>query len=122
MDAGTSFGGELPPYDEFRMGGLSSFLGLAPGQLRGHYLGIASLGYRYRITRLPPSLGDGVYAITRCDVGNVWEDSDDIATDDLLIGGGAGVAVDTIPGPMYVAYGRAEGGFDRIYFTIGARF
>ena len=120
LQGGTGFGAELPAYAQFALGGLFGFAGLAEGQFRGSYLGVATLGYAYRILQLPSQLGKGVYAVTRFDVGNVWQDEFDAG--DVLYGGLIGLGADTAIGPMYLSYGAADGGYDRFYVSIGTAF
>lgn len=120
LQGGTGFGDDLPGYAQFKLGGPFGFAGLAEGQFRGSYLGVASFGYAYRILQLPSQLGKGVYAVTRFDAGNVWEDEFD--TDDVRSGGAAGLGADTAIGPMYLGYGFAEGGYQRFYLSLGTAF
>jgi NTE family protein len=120
LQGGTSLGDELPGYAQFRLGGPFGFAGLAENQFRGSYLGVVSLAHRYRLLQMPSQLGRGVYTIARFDVGNVWEESVD--TGDLRYGGALGIGADTAIGPLYLAYGRADGGFDQIYFSLGTAF
>jgi NTE family protein len=120
LSGGTSLNSDLPEYAQFTMGGPFSFSGLAEDQFRGSYLGIASLGYRYRIVRMPAQLGRGVYAITRLDYGNAWADEFDAG--DMLYGAMIGLGADTALGPILLGYGQAEGGYDRIYFSLGTAF
>jgi NTE family protein len=120
LQGGTSLNSDLPGYAQFTMGGPFSFAGLAEEQFRGSYLGIASVGYRYRIMRMPAQLGRGVYAVTRIDYGNVWVDEFDVG--DMLYGGLVGMGADTSVGPILISYGQAEGGYDRFYFSLGTSF
>lgn len=119
---GTGFSSELPPYAALEAGGMEDFGGFAPGQLRGAYIGIAALGYRFRISRLPPGLGDGIYLALRAEAGNAWPESDVIGTDDLRYGGTAALAADTLIGPFYLGYGYANGGYSRAFMALGTRF
>ena len=122
LTGGSSLDTEIPEYDEFKLGGPFLFSGLADGQKRGPYLGVASLGYRYRLSRLSPSIGQATYLITRVDTGNVWEDSSDAGTDDIIWGGSVGIGADTIAGPILLGYGRAEGSYSSWYFSLGTSF
>jgi len=54
--------------------------------------------------------------------GNVWEDLDDISSADSIFGGSFWAGVDTPVGPVYVGYGRAEGGEDAFYISLGRVF
>lgn len=120
LQGGTGFGDELPTFAQFKLGGPFSFAGLAEGQFRGSCLGVASLGYSYRLLQLPAQLGKGIYALSRVDVGNVW--ATDFDEDDLRYGGAVGLGADLSIGPLYVAYGRADEGYDCFYFSLGTVF
>ena len=120
LQGGSGRGDELPSYAQFKLGGPFVFAGLAEEQFRGDELAVASLGYRYRLKALPSPLGRAVYALTRLDIGNVWADGED--RDDLRTGVAVGLGADTALGPLYLAYGLADGGYDRIYFSLGTAF
>ncbi len=120
LQGGTSLGGDLPGYAQFTLGGPFSFAGLAEDQFRGSYLGVASISYRYRLMELPSQVGRGIYTIARFDTGNVWQEGVD--TGDLRYGGALGIGADTAIGPLYLAYGRADGGYSRVYFSLGTAF
>ena len=119
---GSSFGTDLPDYAWFDVGGLDSFAGMAPYQLRGDYYGVGSLGYRYRLGRLPPGIGNGFFALLRGDAGNAWFDANDVRFENLDYGVLAGLGADTIAGTCTIAVGKAEGITTRFYFSIGNTF
>lgn len=121
-ELGSALGGTIPAYNAFLLGGLFSFSGLAPQQQRGSYVGVLSLGYRLRLGRLAPSLGRSVYLWTRADAGNTWMTSDEIDESDLLFGGTVGLGAETLIGPIHLAYGQSEQGFNSFYVSIGTAF
>ena len=122
LSGGSSLNTDLPFYALFDIGGLNSFAGMAPYQLRGNYYGVGSLDYRFLLTRLSPTFGNGIYALLRGDAGNAWYDPDDIGLDDLEYGVLAGVGADTIFGTCILAVGKAESLNTRFYFSIGNVF
>ncbi|MEN8255433.1 MAG: patatin-like phospholipase family protein, partial [Verrucomicrobiota bacterium] len=122
LSIGSSLGADLPFYALFDVGGLDSFAGMAPYQLRGDYYGVGSLGYRYRLGRLPPAFGNGIYALLRGDAGNAWDTSDNIQVEDLDYGALVGLGADTILGTCTIAIGKAESIDPRFYFLIGNTF
>ena len=83
---------------------------------------MASIGYRYRFGKLPPSLGEGVYVMGRMDSGNTWEDGEEVNTSHALMGSTVGFGADTIFGPIYIGHGTTEGGNSRFYFSLGSLF
>lgn len=120
LQGGSALGSDLPGYAQLTLGGPFSFSGLPENQFRGSYLGVGSLGYRYRLLQLPAQLGRAVYVMTRIDSGNVWQD--EVDTGDLRVGASAGIGADSALGPLYFGYGRADGGYDALYFSLGTTF
>ena len=119
---GTNLGSEIPVYDEFLVGGLFSLGGYSEGELRGQVTAGVTAGYHYRLLSLPSGLGEGIYVGGLVDARNVWADTSEISLDDLRYGFTVVVGADTVAGPLFLAYGRAEGGRDRIYVTLGRTF
>ncbi len=109
---GWSPGSTLPTYDEFSLGGFASLSGFADNQLRGQYLGVGRLGYYYNLFGTWFVGGWG-------EAGNVWETTDEIDGGSLILAGTALIARSTSIGPLYLAWGRAEGGSSKIYFVLG---
>ena len=120
LQGGTSLGSDLPGYAQFTLGGPFVFSGLAENQFRGSYLGIGSLGYRYRLLKLSSQIGRGIYAMTRFDTGNVWQG--EVDSGDLRYGGTLGIGADTVIGPLYFGFGRADEGYSRWYLSLGTAF
>ncbi len=122
LSMGSSLGTTLPFYALFDIGGAESFAGYEPYQLYGQYYGVGQLEYRYRLGRLPPTMGSGLYAILRGDAGHAWLDADDIDIRNINYGVLAGFAADTIVGTCRISLGKAEGLNPRLYFSIGNSF
>jgi len=118
--AGSAFNSDLPEYASLTLGGPFNFAGLAEDQFRGSYLGVGTIEYRYRLATLPAQLGRAIFTTMRFDAGNVWPDEFD--TGDLRYGGSVGLGVDSAAGPIYAGYGRAEGGYDLVYLSLGTAF
>lgn len=123
---GSSFGSlgsdEQPFFALFDVGGYDTFAGYAPYQLWGYYYGIGQLEYRFRIGKLPPTMGNGIYALLRQDAGHAWIDAEGIDMDDINFGTLLGLAADTAIGTCRVAVGKVEGLDIRFYFSIGNTF
>jgi NTE family protein len=120
--AGTSLGTEVPIYDQFMLGGFATIPGVAIGELRGPYFGHGFLTYRYQISQLSPSLGDGLYAIVKGAMGNVWEEEDDWGSGDWVSGVAVGLGADTLFGPVVVGVGLAESRSLTYYLSLGSMF
>ncbi len=116
---GTTFSGEAPIQSLFRLGGFGDLSGFNENELSGQHFGVLSTSYFRRIgdiALLP------VYAGVSVEIGNAWEDRDRIALSDSLWAGNIFAGVDSPVGPLYLAYGQAEGGFDAFYFFLGRIF
>lgn len=117
LAGGTNLGSTIPVYDEFPLGGLLSLSGFAPGQIRGQRFALLRLATYTRIAMMPAAVGGGLYAGVLAEVGDAWATERDLHRSFTLIAGG-----DTIIGPVFVAFARADGSNQRFYFTIGKTF
>ena len=54
--------------------------------------------------------------------GNIWDRSGAIELGDMLNAGSVYVGSDTFLGPVYLAYGQAQGGADSFYLFFGNTF
>ncbi len=105
------------------LGGLFSLSGYAPNELNGKHGGIGRvLYYRSLGDRAIPGFNTSVYLGASFEAGNVWQSSNDIAFDNTLIAGSLFVVFDTLFGPLYIAYGAAEGGRQSTYLFLGQSF
>ena len=85
-------------------------------------MGRGRLGYQYRLAKLPPAFGTGLYGLIWGDAGNTWDSANAISTSNLLTAYALGLGAHTIIGPLYFAYGQAEGGIERLYLSLGRAF
>jgi NTE family protein len=122
LSYGTNLGSELPAYDTFTLGGLFSLGGYSEGELRGQVLAGVSGGYHFRLANLPSGLGQGLYVGVDVDAANVWQSTSEVSVSDLLYGVTLLLGADTLVGPVFLGYGYAEGGHDRLYLTVGRSF
>lgn len=105
------------------LGGITRLSGYQPDELFGRYTGLASVGYYRRLGKDQTSLlGTSIYVGGSIETGGAWFDRDDISTDSLQTAGSIFVGIDSPIGPIYFAYGHAEGGVNSIYLTIGSLF
>ena len=120
---GTVFDGRAAIQNTYSLGGLFNLSGLTRDQLRGqHALFGALAAYRQIGGRraAPPNLP--IYLGLSLETGNVWADKNDITFSSLIPAGSVFLGLDTVLGPIYVAYGMAEGGHDAFYFFLGRGF
>ena len=118
-ELGYSLDDNAPVERWYRLGGLGRLSGLAPDQLLGRHVALATLAYYYRLNDLDllPA-----YAGITLEAGNVWDQSDDIGLDDLRYSGSLFLGVDSPLGPAYLALGYADSGDVAAYFYLGNPF
>ena len=115
----ATISGTAPLQNQFSLGGFGRLSGFTSRELTGQHAVIAVLAYYRRLNdspRLP------IYAGITFESGNVWENRSDISLDDTIQAGSLFLAANTILGPVYLAYGRAEGNIDAVHFFLGRPF
>ncbi len=118
--AGTYIGNDLPFYDKFALGGLTNLSGLYSGHLRGQALAIGKLITYHKVGS--SFIGD-LYFGGSLESGNVWsEDEKKFDLGNLRLAGSLFVGYDTIFGPLYLALGHTDGGYNAGYFYLGSPF
>ena len=110
---------DAPIHNLFRLGGFGRLSGYQIDELSGqHYTILQSVFYR--------RIGDfnllPLYVGASLEYGNVWQDSSDIEFEDMILAGSVWLGVDSPLGPLYLAYGRAEGGRNSFYMFLGRIF
>ncbi len=109
---------DAPIQSLFRAGGFVNLSGFNQDELSGQHYGVVRVGYQRRINDfnlIPAYLG------ATLEYGNVWQDDNDIF-DDNITAGSIYLGLDTPVGPIYGAYGHAEGGNDSLYLFLGKLF
>jgi len=119
---GTSFSSDVPLYDQFTLGGFTSLAGYSQYRFRGPYAAVGRIGYFYRLFKMSPSFGEGVYLGGMANAGNTWQDSSDIDLSDVHPGAAVMLGIDSIIGPIYLAYARGEHSSNQYWLSIGNRF
>ena len=114
---GSTTDGIAPPSSLFEMGGFWDLSGYAQDELSGQNVGGLLASYYRRIGNLGRRMP--LYAGITLEKGNVWATRDEISLDDSINAGSLWLGADTPIGPLYVAYGRAEGDRDSFYIVIG---
>lgn len=93
-----------PLGQQFTLGGQESFFGMFEYEQRGRQIFLASLMYRYKI---PFKIFFDTYLKLRYDLGNTWEEQEQIRFKDLRHGIGAALSFSTPVGPAEFAVGRS---------------
>jgi len=107
------------PYQRlFSLGGFMRLSGLEQNELRGQHAALLSAMLHRRIGR---STFMPLYAGLTGEYGNVFQERGEIELDGGIWAGSAFLALDTFIGPLYIAYGRAEGDRGNFYLFLGKR-
>jgi NTE family protein len=115
----ATISGTAPVDALFRMGGFFDLSGINRNELSGQYAVRLGAAYYRRIGDL--ALFPAFAGVT-VEVGNVWQTRGDISLRGSIVGGSFWAGVSTPVGPVYVGYGRAEGGLDAFYIALGRVF
>lgn len=95
----------------------------AAEELYGQHTGLARLIYYYRLAGT--GLGEfrmPLYAGFSLEAGNAWTTRSDISARTLIYAGSLLVGAETYLGPLYLAYGQAEGGHHSLYLYLDHKF
>ena len=112
--------GDLPVTQELKLGGIRTFPGLRPGELRGTGYWFAGTSYSWRVVDLQPLFGQALYAGVRFQVADIDERYDAPPADDDTIYGLAGSLSGRTPiGSLLFSLGYVEGGSWELQFMIG---
>ncbi len=120
LRGGTSFDTNVPYYDQFKLGGLFKFSGYKMDQLVGREYALASVQYRHRLGYLMETLGSDTWGGFSLETGNVYQRADGTPASGVMSGGSIYVGVNSRLGPVYLGYGRFEGGRHAVYLYIGS--
>lgn len=115
--------GDLDSANLSRLGGPFQLSGLLRGALTGDNTLLSRAVYYNELDRIGPAFLDmPLYLGGSLEYGNVFEDTDDIKIDDMLVGASLFLGADTYLGPMYLGYGYTEGGSHALFLLVGGLF
>jgi NTE family protein len=112
----TTFSQDAPLQSQYTLGGFTQLSGLEQDELRGQHSALLYAAYYRRLWDFKLLPG---YAGVSLEYGNVFECRDDIRFDNGRIAGSVFLGLDTMIGPAYLAYGRAEGDRWSLYLFLG---
>ena len=123
MTIQSALNSEGPLQNSYPLGGFLNLSGFATDELSGQHTGLARLVYYYELGstglgefRMPLYIGGSLEG------GNAWATKSEISGRSLLLAGSLLVGADTYLGPLYLAYGQAEGGHHSFYLYLGHKF
>jgi NTE family protein len=118
----TDFGSHMPPFNYYSLGGLLNLSGYRPNSLIGRYLGFGRTVYYYRLSSGKSVYTEGVYLGLSLEAGNVWVRRDDVSMNKLKFSSALTLGIDTIVGPLYIAYARPGKDPGVFYVNLGRVF
>jgi len=118
LGGADTLSGELPVSQEIELGGIRTFPGLRPGELRGDEYWFAGTAYNWRLFDMLPLFGNALYAGVRFQGGRM-QGPLGLGTEDTLLGLSGSVAGRTPVGPFLLALGYVDNGSWQIQFTLG---
>ena len=81
---------------------------------------MARATFRRRLTTLNTApVGGKLHVGVSLEAGNAWSEADGIGLDELKGGVSVFVGMETLLGPLFLAYGRVTTGSDTFYLFIG---
>jgi NTE family protein len=114
---GSGLGSDIPFFDQFRLGGFLNLSGYARGELQGDLAALATVTDYWQVGRLG-SLGS-LYVGGALQAGNAWTNDEQPELRDLIYSATLFFGVDTGFSPVYVGWGKAEGGTSEFYLFVG---
>jgi len=118
LGGAETLSGELPISQEIELGGIRTFPGLRPGELRGDEYWFAGTSYYWRLFDMLPLFGNALYAGVRFQAGRM-QNAFDIGNQDTLLGLSGSVGGRTPIGPLLVVIGYVDNGTWQLQFTLG---
>ncbi|MBQ1783296.1 MAG: patatin-like phospholipase family protein [Gammaproteobacteria bacterium] len=107
----------------YSLGGFLNLSGYPSNQLFGRHLRYGNLIYNYQVADNDfGAFKAPLYVGLSLESGNVWDKGDSVDYHEVIWASSLFVGWDSPLGPIYLAYGRAEGPWDSIYFYLGDTF
>jgi len=104
------------------LGGFLSLSGYSEDELSGTYSALGLAGYFYRLNQKSALFDAPIYIGASLEAGNVYQDFDDIAFDNLVYASSVFAGLDSPIGPIFLGVGFNDEGRQSVYFSIGGFF
>jgi len=115
---GRGLSGDVPATEDIKLGGIRTFPGLRPGELRGTSYWYAGAIYRWRLLDVQPVFNQTLYAGLRFQAGEMRNRFDGV-DDGTLYGVAGSISGRTPIGPFELSLGFVDNGSRLLQFTIG---
>lgn len=115
----SGLGSDLPIEESFTLGGLFRLSGYIPDSLVGRYGGnVGILAFR----EFFESPFGGAYIGVSAEAGNMWGRQAEVDSSDFIYSGSIFLTLDSVLGPVNLAYGFADSGENSLYLLVGRTF
>jgi NTE family protein len=116
---GTTFGYQQTGLPQFFLGGPARLSAYGTNELRTDQYWLGRVGYLYELFRLPPVLGNRIYATAAYEFAHAYAapGASRFPTD-----GSIGVAIETLLGPLVFAGSVGDSGHHKVWFQLGRFF
>jgi NTE family protein len=115
---GNKLEGDVPVNQTIELGGIRTFPGLFPGELRGSEYWFVGTTYAWRVLEVQPLFGQALYAGLRLQAGEVRDRFDEI-DEGTLYGISGAIGGRTPIGPFLLSLGYVDNGSMRLQLSIG---
>ena len=119
IGATDTLSGELPLSQDIQLGGIRTFPGLRPGELRGDRYWFAGSTYRWRLLDTQPLFGGALYAGLRLQGGRMDHGIDATLDGETLLGLSGSIGGRTPIGPFELSLGYVDIGSWELQFSLG---
>jgi len=104
------------------LGGFLSLSGFSEDELSGQYSALLLGSYYYRLNRKSTLFDSPIYLGGSVEVGNVYQNVDDIGFGDAVYAGSLFAGLQSPIGPVFIGIGTNDEGKTSLYFSIGSFF
>ncbi|WP_313347212.1 patatin-like phospholipase family protein [Stenotrophomonas sp.] len=102
------------------LGGLGNLSGYPEEAIFAPQTALARVMYYRRVAHADSLLTIPLYVGGSVEWGGFWATRDEVNIDGMQTAGSVFVGADTFLGPVFLGYGRAQGGHDSFYLTFGS--
>ncbi|MCL4780527.1 MAG: patatin-like phospholipase family protein [Gammaproteobacteria bacterium] len=118
VGGGAELDGDLPVTEEFQLGGIRTFPGLQPGELRGSKYWFAGTRQFWKLADIQSLFGQALYGGVRLHAGRMGERIDGVR-DGTLYGIAASLGGATPIGPFILSLGYVDNDSWQLQFALG---
>ncbi|TDQ49886.1 patatin-like phospholipase family protein [Permianibacter aggregans] len=121
--AGSFVSDVAPLQENYELGGFLRLSGFNRAELVGPHMRLFNVYYLNRLnTKASAALDTPIFLGASVELGNIWQQRENISVDDTVLAGSLFLGMDTTFGPLYLAYGVNDQNRDALYLFLGSPF